>query len=223
MPSPVISRKPPRRQRQPRQPIEVRREQVLDAALRLIDRQGYSAATMEAIAREADVAKPVVYAAYPGRGPLLRALLEREERRGLGAIAAALPDLSAAGDFDTLLEQAITRFLTAVAEHPVTWRLMLLPADGTPDEVRDHVDAGRAFALERIRSVLRLAPSHSPGLAGIDLDLAAYSLLAVAEQAARLVLTDSAQFSPARFARFARGLLDVLASPDQDSNPGPAA
>jgi AcrR family transcriptional regulator len=32
-------------------PIEVRREQVLDAALRLISEHGYSAASMEASAR----------------------------------------------------------------------------------------------------------------------------------------------------------------------------
>jgi AcrR family transcriptional regulator len=32
-------------------PIEVRREQVLDAALKLISEHGYQAATMDAIAR----------------------------------------------------------------------------------------------------------------------------------------------------------------------------
>jgi AcrR family transcriptional regulator len=66
----------PGRTRQPRMPIEVRREQVLDVALKLIVEKGYAAATMEAVAREADLAKPRVYSAYPGRGPLLRALLE---------------------------------------------------------------------------------------------------------------------------------------------------
>ena len=38
-------------------PIEVRREQVLDAALRLITEHGYGATSMEAIAREARLAK----------------------------------------------------------------------------------------------------------------------------------------------------------------------
>jgi AcrR family transcriptional regulator len=42
-------------------PIEARREQVLDAALRLITDRGYDAVTMEAIARESDLSKPVVY------------------------------------------------------------------------------------------------------------------------------------------------------------------
>jgi hypothetical protein len=87
---------------------------------------------------------------------------------------------------------------------------MLLPADGTPDEVREHVDAGRAFALERIQDLLRLAPSQRPGLAGVDAELAAHSVLALAEQAAKLVLTDSARFTPERYARFARALLELL-------------
>src|SRR5882757_2405021 len=80
-----------RRSRQPRMPIEVRREQVLDATLKLIVERGYPAATMEAVARQAELAKPRVYSAYPGRGPLLRALLEREERRVVTALAEAMP------------------------------------------------------------------------------------------------------------------------------------
>ncbi|HEX4246679.1 MAG TPA: helix-turn-helix domain-containing protein, partial [Pseudonocardia sp.] len=50
-----------RRARQPRMPIEVRREQVLDATLKLITERGYAAASMEAVAREVDLAKPRVY------------------------------------------------------------------------------------------------------------------------------------------------------------------
>ena len=200
-----------RARRQPRQPIDARRQQVLDAALRLISEHGYGAATMEAIAREAKLAKPVVYKAYPGRGALLTALLEREERIGLAAVAAALPDLGAGTDLETTLVQAVNRFLSAVTEHPVTWRLMLLPADETPDEVRQHVDAGRAFALERIRTVLRLGLPHQPSPETFDLELATRSLLALGEQAAKLVLADPEQFTPERYARYARQLLKALA------------
>src|SRR4051812_18096989 len=50
-----------RRRYAPRVPAAERREQVLDAALVLIDRDGYGAVTMEAVAREIGVTKPVVY------------------------------------------------------------------------------------------------------------------------------------------------------------------
>ncbi|MDT5015778.1 MAG: hypothetical protein QOD39_1938, partial [Mycobacterium sp.] len=91
------------RKRQPRMPIEARRDQILEAALRLITAQGYSAATMEAIAREADIAKPRVYAAYPGREPLMQALLEREEARIIAALATAMPALHGDIDFEPTL------------------------------------------------------------------------------------------------------------------------
>jgi AcrR family transcriptional regulator len=42
-----------------------RREQLLDAALRVINRDGYGGVSIEAIAREADVSRPVVC-----KGPL---------------------------------------------------------------------------------------------------------------------------------------------------------
>ncbi|MFD6157212.1 helix-turn-helix domain-containing protein [Nocardia sp. NPDC060256] len=48
------------RHRQPRMRLAVRREQVLDAALRLVTQHGYAAITMEAVAREAELAKPHV-------------------------------------------------------------------------------------------------------------------------------------------------------------------
>ncbi|HWI06822.1 MAG TPA: helix-turn-helix domain-containing protein, partial [Solirubrobacteraceae bacterium] len=86
-----MSAEPAPRRRQPRMPIHVRREQVLDAALRLITNVGYGALTMEAVAREAGLSKPVVYNAFPGRTALLSALLAREEGRALGALAEAMP------------------------------------------------------------------------------------------------------------------------------------
>ncbi|MFI6215959.1 TetR/AcrR family transcriptional regulator [Nocardia brasiliensis] len=59
----------------------------------LVVRQGYSAVTMEAVARAAELVKPRVYAAYPGRGPLLSALFERERHRAIDALGAAMPAL----------------------------------------------------------------------------------------------------------------------------------
>src|ERR1700761_3787964 len=87
----ALSHTVPTRRRAPRLPIEVRREQALDAALRIICARGYGAASMEAIAREVGVAKTVIYEAFPRRAELLRALLEREERRILSALLTDAP------------------------------------------------------------------------------------------------------------------------------------
>jgi AcrR family transcriptional regulator len=191
-------------------PIEVRREQVLDAALRLISAHGYRAATMEAIAREAELAKPVVYNAYPGLGPLLKALLAREEQRGLQDVMAALSGIDDEDDLDVALATAVRGFLETVREHPVTWRLILLPAQETPREVREHVEAGRAFALGGLRTVVQAGLARRPGFDRVDLELVARSLLAICEQAAMLVLTDPDEFTPDRYAEFARQVMGLV-------------
>src|ERR671937_2858840 len=50
------------------------RRQILDAAQRLFEQQGYAATTMAAIAREAGVALKTVYVAFETKSGLLRAL-----------------------------------------------------------------------------------------------------------------------------------------------------
>ncbi|HEX4253276.1 MAG TPA: helix-turn-helix domain-containing protein [Pseudonocardia sp.] len=201
-----------RRTRQPRMPIEVRREQVLDATLKLITERGYAAASMEAVAREVDLAKPRVYSAYPGRGPLLRALLEREEQRVVATLAEAMPAFTDDADFAETLTAAAVNLLRAVADNPASWQLLMMSADETPLEVREHVSEGRQFALDQLRELLAWGASRRTELSGLDLELTARALLAVGEQAVRLVLTEPAEFTPERYGSFARGLLRTLSS-----------
>jgi AcrR family transcriptional regulator len=57
---------------------EVRRDQILDEAARLVVKEGVSALTMERLGREAGISKALVYAYYPTAADLLRSLLLRE-------------------------------------------------------------------------------------------------------------------------------------------------
>ncbi|MFE9577707.1 TetR/AcrR family transcriptional regulator [Nocardia sp. NPDC006044] len=95
----------------------MRREQVRDAAL-LVIRGGYAGITMEAVSREAELATPRVYAAYPGVEPLLLALFDREGQRALATLAEAMPAFTEDGDFDDILVAAMTNLLTAVTANP---------------------------------------------------------------------------------------------------------
>jgi AcrR family transcriptional regulator len=190
------------RKRQPRMPIEARRDQILDAALRLIIERGYTAASMEAIAREANIAKPRVYTAYPTRGELLRALLQREETRIVGALASAMPPLDADIAFESTLTAAATNLFAAVAREPAPWRLLMVPAVEAPPEVLAHVEAGRAFALAQLRSLVKIGSADTSAVSGIDVELAARALLAIGEQAVRDLLTDPDQFTVERYSDF---------------------
>jgi AcrR family transcriptional regulator len=193
-----------RRKYAPRLPRDQRREQILDAALTLIERDGYAGVTMEAVAREAGVAKPVVYHAFSNGAELLRALLSREEKRALVQLADAIPAPSAAPPAE-LLAQGLTVFLEAVLREPRRWRLILLPAEGTSDVVRRHVERGRAEALGRLEEMVAWAADARGE--EVDVELTAHAILALGEHGAKLVLTYPERFTPERVAGFVAKLV----------------
>jgi hypothetical protein len=63
-----------------------------------------------------------------------------------------------------------------------------------------------------LRVLLRWGHDRRPGLANLDLDLLALSLLAIGEQAVRMILSDPDGFTSERYGRFARALLAVTSS-----------
>jgi AcrR family transcriptional regulator len=196
------------RPRQPRLPIEVRREQALDAALVLISETGYHSLTMEAVARRAGLAKPVLYNAYPGIAPLLRALLDREQMRGLQALAAAMPPHLPNEAPGSLLMKWFTTLAQVIASNPQPWRLMLTPPGETPAAVRDRIEEGRRLASAQVRTlVARLLADRGLEL---DPDLTAELVLAAAEQAANLLIRDPASYPPERLIEYAASVLGAL-------------
>lgn len=199
----------PRRKYSPRLPREERREQLLDAALALIAEHGYGGASMEAVAREADISKTVVYDAFGDRHGMLKALLEREQERVLTAIAAAMPTPPLSGDPAELLTSGFTAVLEAVRDNPDTWRLILLPADGTPRAVRAEVDRHRTRILRQLEPMVAWGAPRL-GLGELDHELAAETILALVENAARLTLTQPRKYPPERIARFSADLLATL-------------
>jgi AcrR family transcriptional regulator len=188
-----------------------RREQVIDAALRVIVEQGYAGVSIEAIARTAGVTRPVIYDHFPNLGALLQALIEREERIALAQLAEVIPGPELAGSADpvALLGSGVRRFLEAVTSRPPTWRIILLPLDGTPGIVREHVETNRARILERLEQLV-LWGIGEQGTA-VDVELAASSILALAEEAGRQVLTDPQRFSPERYEAFVLAIVGRLA------------
>jgi AcrR family transcriptional regulator len=195
-----------------RLPAALRREQLLDAALDIIVERGYRAVSMESIARAAGVTKPVVYDRFGSLDGLLRALLAREEQRALGAVATAMlpPAPLEATDPDTLLVDGMVRVLSSIQADERSWRLILLPVDGTPLAVRTQVERGRRLLRTHLERLVAwgLRRRGGPDL-DLDVELAARTLLALGEDAARLVLTHP-EFPPERIGAFARSLLTAL-------------
>ncbi|SFR06762.1 DNA-binding transcriptional regulator, AcrR family [Lentzea waywayandensis] len=184
-----------------RLPPEQRREQLLDAALSLIP-AGFDTVTMESVAKEAQVTKPVLYDLFANRSELISALLDREAGRATEQVIAALPTDFATRSPDDAFADAVRVFVNAVMEAPDRWRLVLLPPEGTPHEFRAQVELVRAGVLAQIEDLAALGLKELGRLDDLDSALLGHAMLALAEMSGRLVLTDPEKFTPDRLAAF---------------------
>ena len=188
-------------------PAEERREQLLDATKAIVARDGFHAVSIEAVAREAGVSRPIVYGHFNDLSGLLDALVDSEGARALGQLAEVLPRDLASGDPRENLLAGLRGYLAAAEADPVTWRLVLMPPEGAPDVLRERVTAGRAAVLAQLAEAIGggFGPSVSP-----DPELTARMLSTLADESARLVLTDPKRYPPERVLAHARWSLELL-------------
>ena len=177
-----------------------RREQLLDVTKRLVVEQGFHAVSMESVARNAGITRPIVYGHFGDLKGLLEALVQREGERALTQLASVVPtDLS--GDARANLLAGYRAYLDAVAADPDTWRLVLMPPEGAPAVLREAIATGRAAVVGQIAAAVG-ALGESP-----DPEMTARTLSALADESARLVLTDPDAYTAERMMRHAHWLL----------------
>jgi AcrR family transcriptional regulator len=191
-------------------PPEQRREQLIDAALSVILKEGYRGVSIEAIAREAGVTRPVVYDHFTNLARLLHALVEREEHYSLGQLAVVVPDDTGDQDPVEFFSTGVRTFLEAVMSRPATWRLILLPLEGTPSIVRDHVEQNREKILRQIQQLVEQSVKQGQLPADLDAELAARMVRDLGEEAGRMVLTDPEHYTAERYERFVQQVVRLI-------------
>lgn len=189
-------------------PAAERREQLLDVTKAIVAERGFHAVSIEAVAREAGITRPIVYGHFDDLPGLLEALVEREGMRALTQLATVLPADLGEGDPRELLLAALRAYLEAVQSDPVTWRLVLMPPEGAPDVLRERITEGRAAVVTQLATAAR--PGLRPGRESPDPELTARTLSAAADEAARLLLTDPRRYPPERLLDHAAWLLDQM-------------
>lgn len=208
-----MAKAPTTRKYSPRRSKEERREQLLDAALDIVDTQGFGAFSIEAVAREADLAKTVVYASFENPDGLLRALVDRELERSVADLAAAIPR-PPYEDPASVLQEALLEVLNAARRRPATWRIFVLPADGMPPAARANVERHHQQFLLQIEPLVGWGLEYLK-LEHLDAELTTAVLIAAAEQGIRLALTDPVHFSDKRLITFATELVTSFVVPRQ--------
>jgi AcrR family transcriptional regulator len=179
---------------------------VLDAALKLFLRSGYDGTSMQAVADEAGVTKPVVYACFDSKDDLFRSLLAREEQRIVGEIQGAFSnaDLS---DPETTLVEGFTGFLRAVGDSPEVYRLIFLGEGGGNAAVADRIQRGREEQVRRLTELAKgwLESNGNGKRSSDEIDrtarLVGNSIAGVGESGARLLLSGDDGWTPETLGR----------------------
>jgi AcrR family transcriptional regulator len=179
---------------------------VLDAALKLFLQRGYDGTSMQAVADEAGVTKPVVYACFDSKDDLFRSLLAREEQRIVGEIQGAFSnaDLS---DPETTLVEGFTGFLRAAGDSPEVYRLIFLGEGGGNAAVADRIQRGREEQVRRLSELAKgwLESSGNGKPSGDEIDrtarLLGNSIAGLGESGARLLLSGDDDWTPETLGR----------------------
>jgi AcrR family transcriptional regulator len=195
-----------------------RREQLLDVTKRIVGELGLHGVSIDRVAREAGISRPIVYEHFSDLNGLLSALLDREGMRALGQLAEFMPRLpseaAAAPPVLDVLMAALTSYLEAVRADPITWRLVLMPPEGAPEFLRERIDNAREAVIAQLAELIEQAYSPAGGQRSPDPELTASSMSALSDHWARLMLTQPERFSIERLTVHARWALAQFAPSD---------
>src|SRR4051812_30091650 len=139
---------------------DTRREQLLEAADRVVRRDG-SAASMNLIAAEAGITKPILYRHFGDKGGLYQALASRYVDDLLARLRAAL---GTRGGLKARTHATIDAYLSAVGEQPQVYRFLLERAAVEEPGVRGEVQG----FVRRFGDELAAGIRAEPALQGVD-------------------------------------------------------
>jgi AcrR family transcriptional regulator len=168
-------------------PAEDRRERLLDAAEDAFCRLGYAGTTIAAVAAAAGVSRPTVYAYFPSKDDVFRALADRVRDEFL-ALQERVDTTSSA----RTARQAVTAFLAAYTRHHGVLTLIAHQALADPamrhlhDDIFARVERRNTRFLERLAAGGRARPAVPPSaLSPIVTGMVARSAELAAEHPAR--------------------------------------
>ena len=166
-----------------RLPRAVREQQMLDAAVQMFSVNGYHETSMDAIAAQAQISKPMLYLYYGSKEDLFGACLNRELSRFIDVVRADIDFNQGPKD---LLRNAIGAFMRYIDANRASWIVMYTQA--TSSQTFAHtVREGREQIIELVAGLMR-AGSRAPRTDG-EYEMMAVALVGAGEAMATRLST----------------------------------
>jgi AcrR family transcriptional regulator len=131
-----------------RVPAAVRSQQLLDVAERLFATAGYAATSIEAIAAQAGVTRPVVYQRFGSKEGIYLACLKRARSHMEAMLAEAV---AGADSLEGRIERAADAYFRFVEQDPARWRVLFggdaaISGTAAEEAMQMHLATERRFA-----------------------------------------------------------------------------
>jgi AcrR family transcriptional regulator len=157
-----------------------RRAQLLEVARKLFGTAGYHQVSMDAVAREAGVTKPILYDHFPSKHDLYLALLNADLTSLHDGVRQALD--APTGNRERI-RASFQAYFDFVDEQAEGFRLLMQETVGAEDDFRQHVEAFRAMILSEVADLIE---RESQGrLDRVHAETVALALVGMVENVAR--------------------------------------
>ncbi len=164
-------------------PRAVREQQMLDAAVQMFSVNGYHETSMDAIAAQAAISKPMLYLYYGSKEDLFGACLDRELRRFIDAVRT---DIDLTRNPRELLRTTIGSFLRYIDTNRASWIVMYTQATSSQTFAHTLREA-REQIIDLVASLVR-AGSRAPR-PDHDYEMRAVALVGAGEAVANRLST----------------------------------
>ncbi|MDH6195930.1 AcrR family transcriptional regulator [Mycobacterium frederiksbergense] len=169
-----------------RLPRAVREQQMLDAAVQIFSVNGYHETSMDSIAAEAEISKPMLYLYYGSKEELFAACLNRELTRFVDVVRAEIDFSMSPKD---LLRNAVVAFLSYIDTNRASW--MVLYTQATSSQAFAHtVREGRERIIDLVARLLSTGTRNPQP--DSDFEMMAVALVGAGEAIASRVSTGDA-------------------------------
>ena len=128
-----------------------RRRQLLTVARKVFGRRGYHTVTMDTVAKEAGVTKPILYDHFPSKRELYLALLEADLANLRQRVGEALE--SSPGNRERI-RASFQAYFDFVDDHAEGFRLLMQEAVGAEQQFREMVSRFREDILAEVANVM---------------------------------------------------------------------